>query len=332
MKKIFSITAILNRALILFATFFMLLPATAQKNNKYEKTTHLHITQEQIDKVNELLKPVKEKIESLLSKDESGTYQRYQEDIKTLQSNINNAERDALLTKVKKNYAAFINKIWLSAHVDEQSYQQQIVSYLPVEMRKGITWYPFLSCVIVVSLPASTPTVEPRPRDKCIDVCPIAKGSIIGHTDLLAGGDGSYGNCYFKTNAWGAVGGYAESNGTLENGVTIPGTFPNDNRKIRVRKSFDLEQVAGSFSALGAAVGETDVRTYANGYEYLACINWLIWVTTKNVKKSVTEEYVLEKKDIALSAFRGMSTSLVVFGGSWGSTNCKNIRWTMCEE
>ncbi len=332
MKKIFSITAILNRALILFATFFMLSPATAQKNKKYEKTTQLHITQEQINKVNELLKPVKEKIQGLLSKDESGTYQQYQADIKTLQSNIKSEERNALLIQVKKKYAAFINRIWLAANVDEESYQQQIVSYLPVAMRKGITWYPFLSCVIVVSVPASIPAVEPLPQNKCIDVCSNAQGSIIGHTDLLAGGDGSYGNCYFKTNAWGAVGGYAESIGTLKNGVTIPGTFPNDNRKIRVKKSFDLEQVAGSFSALGCAVGETDVSTYANGYEYLACINWLIWVTTKNVKKTVTEEYVLEKKDIAMSAFKGMSTSLVVFGGSWGSSNCTNIKWTMCEE
>jgi hypothetical protein len=50
--------------------------------------------------------------------------------------------------------------------------------------------------------------------------------------------------------------------GYLRNNITIPGTLPNDARKLHVRKSYELNMEATSFAVLGFGYAETSADTY----------------------------------------------------------------------
>ena len=330
MKK--QLTATIGIFYFMTLSLLFIQNATAQKNVQKSESQSL-ITQEQFNKIQEIVQPVKDKVETLLNKDKSGMYQAYLEDIKKLKENTKNAARVAILNNIKKKYNDFLNAIWASAEINEQTYQQQIGEVLYLTVGKKISWYPFLNCVIIVSVPASSPPSDPPPPNKCINVCDIVAGEIRANGGLISSGNGSYGNCFIKINAWAAAAGITEAYGTLKNNVTIPGTFPDDKRKIRVKKSFELAQETGSFAALGFAFGQTDVQTKSS-HEYLLCMSPVVGSLSKVVRKTITEEYVLEKKDIAQSVIKNWASSFAVnvVSGGWGSSECNSIRWTMCEE
>lgn len=322
----------MNYKFFIVIALFAYLNSPAQKKVQQGESQSL-ITQEQFNKIQEIVQPVKDKVETLLNKDKSGMYQAYLKDIKKLKENTENAARVAISNKIKKKYDAFLNAIWASAEIEEQIYQQQIGEVLYLSVGKKISWYPFLNCVIIVSVPASSPPSDPPPPNKCINVCDIVAGEIRANGGLISSGNGSYGNCFIKINAWAGAAGITEAYGSLKNNVTIPGTFPDDKRKIRVKQGFELSQETGSFAALGFAYGQTDIQT-KNSHEYLLCISPVVGVLSKVVRKTIIEEYVLEKKDIAQSVIKTWASSFAfnVISGGWGWSECNSIRWTMCEE
>lgn len=326
MKKQSSV--ILKLICITCLSFIFILPVVAQK----EKNQTV-VTQQQISTINELVKPVKEQIEKLLNEDNTGNYKAYQEDVKKMNAANNNKEKYAASKQIREKYTSFFNKIWANAKVDEKLYQQKIKQAFPDAISSFIEFQPYLGFSISISTSKSSPPPQPPlPENKCIDVCAIAAGEINGDAGLISGGGGQYGNCFLRSSGWSAAAGMNFLYSSLKNNITIPGTFPNDARKLRVIKSYELKMEATSFAVLGFGLAETRANTYKT-IEYLFVMSPVISVATKTITKSMREDYLLEKKDVALSIFKtSASTMAYLISSSWCYSQFSSIRWSICEE
>lgn len=309
-------------------SLFVILPVSAQK----EKNQSL-VTQAQINSVNDLVKPVKEQIEKYLNEDKTGTYKAYQQDIKRMNAAKSSKEKQAATNQIREKYATFFKEAWANAKIDEKLYQQKIKLAFPDAISSFIQFQPYLNFSITKSISKSTPPAPaPMPEDKCIDVCAIAAGEINGTSGLISGGAGSYGNCYLKANGWGAAAGKNELYGFLRNNITIPGTLPNDARKLHVRKSYELKMEATSFAVLGFGYAETRASSYQTN-EYLFVMSPVIFGASKTLTKSMSEDYILEKKDVAQSIFKTYAGTMAYFiSGNWCFSEFNSIRWSICEE
>jgi hypothetical protein len=308
--------------------FLAATPAMAQKESQQSP-----VTQEQVAQINELVKPLKEQIENMLNKDETGNYKAYQEEIKKMNASKDYKEKSALTNQIREKYASFFKEVWANAKVDENVYQQRIKQVFPDAVSSTIQFQPFLNFSIVISSSATTaPAPSPAPEDKCLDVCSIAAGSIEGTSALISGGGGGYGNCFLKTSAWGAAAGKNDLYGSLKNNISIPGTLPDDARKLHVRKSYELKMEATSFAVLGFGYAETRATTY-QANEYLFVMSPVIFSANKIISKTMNEDYLLEKADVAKSLFKTYSgTMAYLISGNWCSAEFASINWSICEE
>lgn len=325
MKK--QLSTIVKGIFITGMTLLFIFPVMAQKETPV-------ITQDQIARVKELVKPVKDQIDKLLSEDKTGTYKAYVEEINNLNSAKNAKERSSITGKILDKYSGFFKAVWEKANVDEKSYQTKIRQIFSGIAGGRLEFQSFLSFSFNLSSIASTVLKpgEPSGPNKCIDVCGIAAGQVTGDAGLISGGGGDYGNCFLRINAWGAVVAKSELYGYLRNSIRIPGTFPNDNRKLRVKKNYELRQQCTSFAAIGFGLAETWVHTYQSS-EYLLVMSPVVYGATKINFKTMTEEYVLEKKDVALSLFKSYAGTFAYgVSGNWCYTDCASIKWTICEE
>jgi len=318
------------KSITLFAVMMLqLLCATAQKDGSSP------VTLEMINKINNIVKPLKEQTDILLKEDATGSFKNYQEEIKKMGSLKNNSEKSVMAAKIRNKYTAFFKNIWYSIKVDEKAYQQQIREVFPANLAERITFLPFLNFTINTSTSTKTappPAPAPLPENKCVDVCSIAAGEINGTAALIAGGAGSYGNCFLKANGWGAAAGGNNLLGILRNNISIPGTFPSDTRKLRVKKSYELRQEATSFAVLGFGYAETRMQTFQSN-DYMFVMSPVIFGANKTLTKTVNEEYVLEKTQVSKSIFKAYAgTMAYLISGNWCFSESNNIRWSICEE
>ena len=316
----------LKKLLITALSIFFIFPVMGQR----EKREISLLDKDQIRRITDIVKPVKEQIEKQLNEDE--TYKAYVQDITELNATESFEDKKALTEKVKEKYASYFQKVWEAANIDERSYQLKIRQVFPDDIAKLIQFESFLVFTLSVSSSTTPPPSEPPPPDKCVDVCPMVTGEINGSGALIAGNGGSYGNCFIRTNAWSAVMGGNQLFGTLKNGITIPGTFPNDSRKLRVTKKYELMQEATSFAVLGGGYAETKARTFQSS-EYMLVYSPVIFGANAFKVKSISENYLLEKKDVAGSIFKVWAQTISAFiSGNWCYSNCFAIRWSICEE
>lgn len=324
MKKYFSASI---KFIVTGTAMLLLCNSQAQKNTNT-------VSKEIVDKINTLVKPLREQADKLFKEDGTGTYKAYQSEVNALNKMKNGAEKSRASAEIMKKYAGFFKNIWSNMKVDEKAYQAQIRATFPAAMAERISFQQYLNFSYSSSTntnPAPPPAPAPAPENKCIDVCSIAAGEITGEGKLIASGAGSYGNCYLKVNSWGAVVGGNNLYGSLKNNISIPGTLPADSRKLRVRKSFDLKQEAVAF-ALGFGFSETRVSTY-QANEYIYAMAPVLFAASKTVTKTINEEYVIEKADVGKSIIKASANSMVyLLSGSWSYSDCTNIRWSICEE
>jgi len=267
-------------------------------------------------------------LEKQLSRDE--TYKAYTEDITRLNSTRSMEEKSSLTKTIRERYTAFFQKAWASANVDEKAYQLRIRQVFPADLAALVQFEPFLVFTLKVS--SNTTPAEPEQPNKCVDICSIAAGEITGESGLIAAGGGTYGNCFLRTNAWGAVMGMSSLRGFLRNNVTIPGTFPNDTRKLRVVKSYQLMQEASTFAVLGGGYAETWLKTF-KASEYMLVYSPVVFGSTAFKVKTMSENYLLEKKDVARSIFKTYAgTMAYLISGNWCFAEFSSIRWSICEE
>lgn len=300
-----------------------------------QKEKPVPVTTEMINKVAEIVKPLRDQADRLLKKDPTGNFKMFQEEVSKLNGVKSLAEKSSRSQKIREKYASFFKDIWSQMKVDEKSYQQQIWSVFPAVINERLTFQPFLNFSITVTTttteaaPQQTP---PAPEDKCIDVCTIAAGEVSGSSGLISGGAGSYGNCFLKANSWGAAAGKNEVFSTLKNNISIPGTLPSDGRKLRVKKSFEVKQEAHSFATLGFGYAETRVTTPTFS-GYLFVMSPVIFGAGKVEAKTVNEEYVLEKTEVSRSTVRAYANTFAfLISGNWCFSECNSIKWSICEE
>lgn len=236
-----------------------------------------------------------------------------------------------MTAKLDAKYLAFFQKIWSDAKIDERSYQQKIRGVFPDTLARLIQFDIFLNFSLQISSFITLPP-PPPPPDICLDICTIAAGEINGEGYAIGSGGGSYGNCFLKTNAWAGALGLASSNGYLKNNISIPGMLPDDARKLRVKKSYELKQEGTSFAASGGGMAVTKLITHQSA-EQLIVIAPLLYMSHRVNRKTMNEEYTLEKRDVAKSAFKISAGGFsVVWSGSWCSIECMAIKWSICEE
>jgi hypothetical protein len=324
MKKYFAAPI---KLVVTCAALLLLCNVQAQKNmTAVSKAT--------VEKINAIVKPMREQADKLLKEDATGTYKAYQGDVLALNKMKNGPEKSKATGEIMKKYAGFFKNVWSNMKVDEKAYQVQIRAAFPAAMAERITFQQYLNFSYTGSSnsnPAPPPAPAPAPENKCIDVCSIAAGEITGEGKLIASGAGSYGNCFLKVNSWGAVVGGNDLYGSLKNNISIPGTLPADSRKLRVRKSFELKQEAVAF-ALGFGFSETRVSTY-QANEYIYAMAPVLFAASKTVTKTINEEYVIEKTEVNKSIIKASANSMVyLLSGSWSYSDCTNIRWSICEE
>ena len=91
-------------------------------------------------------------------------------------------------------------------------------------------------------------------------------------------------------------------------------------------------QEATSFAVLGGGYAETKAKTYKTT-EYMLVYSPVIFGASAIKIKSMSENYLLEKKDVALSIFKTYPQTFSAFiSGNWCYSNCFAINWTICEE
>ena len=319
----------LKKLLITALSIFFIFPVMAQR----EKREISLLDKDQISRIEDIVKPVKEQIEKQINEDE--TYQAYVKDIEELNNVKDFEEKKGLTEKLIENYSGYFKEVWAAANIDESSYQLRIKQVFPSDLAELIKFEPFLVFTLNVSTVTSTPPSEPPPPNKCLDICPMAAGEIIGSSALIAGGGGGYGNCFLRTDAWGTgafYAGFSTLEGYLRNNITIPGTLPDDTRKLRVIKNYELMQEATSFAVLGGGYAETWARTFKTS-EYMLVFSPVIWGSHAFKAKSISENYLLEKKYVASSKFWvWAATFSALISGNWCYSNCFAIRWSICEE
>ena len=330
MKK--KISTIVKKVWITGLALLMILSIKAQKDRGVLVIPR--ITQSQIDQITEIVKPVKDQVENLLKADKTGTYKAYLEEIKNWNASLNGREKNISAAKLIEKYSTFLKGIWGAAQVDEASYQQRIKNVFPDVISKNIQFQSFLSFTVDVSQVANSILggTDPTAPKKCVDICGMIAGEINGSSSIISGGGGTYGNCYLSTKAWSAVFGLNDINGYLRNTVSIPGTFAADNRKLHVKKSFELRQEATAFAGIGFSFAETRLTTYKSR-EYLLAMATVVGGCNKLKFKTINEDYLLEKKDVGYSIFHSDGSSIGLFvSGAWSYTDCIGIKWSMCEE
>ncbi|MFI5133088.1 MAG: hypothetical protein ACHQEB_02075 [Chitinophagales bacterium] len=327
MKK--QLSTIVKGIMMSCLLIFLFFPVMAQK----EKGGEI-ITQDEIRQITEIVKPLRDQLEKQLTG--NATYNAYVEDLKKIHASTNVKEKSNLTNQVIQKYTGFFKELWSAAKVDEQSYQQKIRRVFPGDLGGLLQFSDFLDFTLITS---STPTrtIIPNtpPSDKCLDVCSMATGDITSGSALVADAGGVWGNCFLRTYAWGVTGnpiGAAEANGHLLNNIRIPGTLADDGRNLRVNISYDLRQDVTCLSSIGGGYAETRLITFQSN-EGLVAYAPLIWVAHAAKNKSIVENYVLLKKNVSLSSFWSHSGVVSILGsGNWCSSDCNNIKWTICEE
>ncbi|MFC0774878.1 hypothetical protein [Terrimonas alba] len=314
---------------------FLFLAGYVLQVSAQEKTDLNRVTKEQLNQLNEVVKPVKETIDKLLAEDQTGTYEQYRKDVDLLRKVKNTEEKAGLTQKILTGYQFFFDKIWEKANVDEKDYQIKIRSIFSPATAELIHFDPYLGFTIITSTnPGSNPPPPaPDPRaDICInDVCAKASGEVKGSSYLISGGGGSYGNCFVKATAWGAVASFSEISSALKNNIAIPGAIPLDNRRLAVTVDYDVKLQATAFAVLGASMASASVSEYSSR-EYMMVFSPIIFANSKQLQKTVHSSYTIEKSQISSGKISAGSTVFnAVISGSWGNAEASNIRWTVCE-
>jgi hypothetical protein len=138
-----------------------------------------------------------------------------------------------------------------------------------------------------------------------------------------------------RVNAW-ATHAFSKSDvqGYLRNNIKIPGTFPSDSRRLHVKIQYELRQYCGSYSGFGYGYAESYTHTYqSQGTTDLLVFSPVLWGANKSTSKTIIEDYILEKKDVAQSVFGARAdTFAFANSASWAFTDLNSIKWTICEE
>lgn len=305
-----------------------------------------HITKEIEAQIIEIVKPVKERIEKLYNEDVSGNYASYSSEIEKLGKITDSKEKKSTAQNIQKKYYPFIKKIWDQAKIDEEMYKQKLISIFPDNVKETIRFGEFLNFTMGSS--HQKPAPPPAPVNICVNANSLFRGTFgveggaIGGTRVQVAPANPPSPAEIVAGADAVILGFYRSEGWLHNTVTMPGTFPIDNKSLRATKSFDWHGRGIAYTVLGCAwstvayttdANTTDFNVMGEIYTVVAPVTF-IQIIEQNTSK--TEESVIPKTDLksvqfGITCYASASSSIFL---SWGhaTSSCALLKWDICEE
>jgi hypothetical protein len=296
---------------------------------------NLPVTKEMEAKVIEVVKPVKEIVEKLLNEDKTGTYQAYKKDLEQLNKYTDPKEQASLVEEIQKKYLEFFQELWKKADIDEKAYQMKIKNIFPDDVKETIQFTEFLNFSMHVKKHTrdnTPPSPTPVPQNICIDPKSLLFGinksekSLFSRADVIVTPDLVEGHTVSE------VAGFSKATAGIGSNITVPGTFPDDNKQVRVRKSFTWHGHILAISFIGCAFATMEYSTFVNE-EFLRLWAPVTWLSFKDIDEVKTEEYVTPK--VGLLRFGVIVYSDTYAGAaalSFSTSNCDKIEWSICEE
>jgi hypothetical protein len=139
-----------------------------------------------------------------------------------------------------------------------------------------------------------------------------------------------------------AILGIYRGQGWIRNTISIPANFPNNNKLIRIKKTFDWRGMATAYSVIGLSWATVAFSTngsstdFNNGGEIHTAVAPVTWLCILNKTVSRTEETVVSKTDLTGIQF-GMTcyvqaNSSVFLSYAHGNSFGALMKWELCEE
>lgn len=312
-----------------------------------------HITKEIEAQIIEIVKPVKDRIEKLYNEDVTGNYASYSSEIEKLGKITDSKEKRSMAQEIQKKYYPFIKNIWDQAKIDEAMYKQKLISIFPANVKETIRFGEFLNFTMGSSHqkppPPPAPSSAPEaPKNICVNANSLFRGTFgveggaIGGTRVQVAPANPPSPAEIVAGADAAILGFYRCAGWLHNTVTMPGTFPIDNKLLRATKRFDWMGFGVAYTLLGCAwstvayttdANTTDFNVSGEIYSVVAPVTF-IQITDQSTSK--TEESVIPKTDLksvqfGITCYASASSSIFLSYGN-ASSSCALWKWDICEE
>jgi len=312
-----------------------------------------HITKEIEAQIIEIVKPVKDRIEKLYNEDVTGNYASYSSEIEKLGKITDSKEKKSMAQEIQKKYYPFIKKIWDQAKIDEAMCKQKLISIFPANVKETIRFGEFLNFTMGSSHQKPPPPPAPSSKPEApVNICANAnslfrgtfgvEGGAIGGTRVQVAPANPPSPAEIVAGADAAIIGIYKSEGWLHNTVTMPGTFPIDNKLLRATKRFDWRGSGIAFTLLGCAwstvayttdANTTDFNVMGEIYTVVAPVTFIqiIDQTTSKTEESVIPKTDLKSVQFGITCYASASSSIFLSYGN-AVSSCAIWQWDICEE
>jgi len=299
-------------------------------------------TKDMENKLIEVVKPVRDQVEKLLKEDGSGRYQAYADEVGLVAKLKKPEEKMTAIKQIRSKYVDFIRKIWAAAKIDEPLYQSKIKNIFPPDIRETIQFGEFLTFTSSSKTrnhqppPPPPPPSPTSPTIKCIDGLSLFFGYSYVSPSLIAKGSSMVMGANLLTDAVAEVAGLCQSQGAVLSNINIPGTFPDDNKLLRVKKSYTWNAYAFAISVIGCSFTSISHATdNSNDREFTRVWAPVIFISSINRNELVIDEMLIQKKFMqniryGMMAYCDAFSELI--SSSTSGSNCFNITWNVCEE
>ncbi len=337
---------------------FLLLACTINSYSQRDQVTQLkelpktkaHITKEIEAQIIEIVKPVKDRIEKLYNEDNTGNYAAYSAEIEKLSKVTDSKEKYSMALTIQKKYYAFVKKIWDEAKIDEAMYKQKLISIFPGNLKETIRFGEFLNFTMSSShqKPPPPPAAPTPPANICVNANTLFRGTFgvdggaIGGTRVQVAPANPPSPAEIVAGADAAILGFYRCQGWLHNTVSMPGTFPIDNKSLRSTKRFDWRGSGVAYTLLGCAWSTVAYTTDANTMDFTVMgeiytvVAPITFIQVISQTTSKTEEVVIQKTDLksvqfGITCYASASSSIFLSYGN-ARSSCALWKWDICEE
>ncbi len=344
---------ILPTFLFIAFTFLLIEKTTAQKGIEQLKElpkNKTHITKEIEAQITEVVKPVKEIVEKLLTEDASGNYGAYKDAINKVKEIKSTEEKNIRLQSIEKKFYPFFKKIWDNAKIDDNEYQQKLKNLFPAQIKETIRFTEFLNFTMGggSEKPAPPPPPPPAPANICLNGHNFFRGTFgmdggaIGATRVQVARANPPSPAEIVASADAAIVGTYRGQGWIRNTSSIPANFPSNNKSIRIKKTFDWRGSAMAFSIIGLSWATVAYSTngnstdFNNGGEIYSVVAPITFICPFSKTLSKVEETVVSKTDLSSIQFGitcyVQATSSLYLSYANARSSCALMKWELCEE
>lgn len=182
--------------------------------------------------------------------------------------------------------------------------------------------------------PDPAPPAPPAPGNICLDPATLWFGIAQKEESVFSIATAWVGNENAGASALAAEAGFGRATGALLSDLKIPGTFPDDSKSIRVKKTFKWRGDAVAISLIGCSFASISYSSLVNE-EFIRAWAPVTWLAIENVDKTIEEEYVVPKSsifDVRHGVFSYADSYAGFIANSTATSHCFRLRWSVCEE